>query len=118
MKATERKKAVFEAALMEGLSVKDAGARAGIKESTCYRYLNEGSRERVNQATAEAVEAAARQLSAKMSRAADTLIDLLDADSDTARLGAAREIFDTTAKLREQSDLEARVIALEQSARR
>ena len=60
------------------------------------------------------VTRAVARIGAASTMAADTLRKLLDARSETVRLGAARAILEFGAKLREQEDLAERVRALEE----
>ncbi len=105
---------VLVTALASGVTVRDAAATAGVGETTVYRCLKEPElRRRVYRAQSEMVGQAAARLSAARTSAADTLKDLLTAESETVRLGAARSILELGMKLREQEDLAERVAALE-----
>ena len=62
----------------------------------------------------QVLDRAVGKLSEASTAAADTLRALLDADSETVRLGAGRSILELGARLREALELEARLAALEQ----
>jgi hypothetical protein len=106
--------AALIAALACGGTVEAAAKQAGVSERTAYRRLeDEGFRRRVDDARAEIVKRAVARLSAASVQAADTLRQLLSSDMDFCRLAAARSILELGAKLREQTELAARLAALE-----
>jgi hypothetical protein len=74
--------------------------------------------QRVDQLRGDMVSRASGRLADDMTRAAKTLRRLLSATSASVRLGAARTILETAAKLRETTVLEQRLRALEEQAAR
>jgi len=106
---------VLLAALAGGATNAEAAKRAGIGESTVYRRLKEVAfRTQVNDARRAMVERAVALLADASAEAVLTLRALLTAESDTARLGAARSILELGSKLRESVEMEARLSELEQ----
>ena len=100
--------------LASGVTVRNAAATAGIGETTVYRRLKEPDYRRcVGEAWSEMVGQAVARLSAASTSAADTLKNLLTAESETVRLGAARSILELGLKLREHEGLAVRVALLE-----
>ena len=106
--------AALIAALAGGNTVEDAATTAGIGVATAYRRLKEPAfRQRVDDARAELIAAAAAKLGAASTRAVTTLEGLLSAESEAVQLGAARSILDAALKWREHQDLAERVRTLE-----
>lgn len=106
--------AALLAALAAGATVRDAARQAGISERTASRCMEDpGFRQRVQEAKAEIVARAASQLADAATDAAKTLRDLLEAEADSIKLGAARAILELGTKLRESVELEQRLAALE-----
>ncbi len=117
MAGGDRKNAdpVLIAALAGGATNVDAARQAGIGEKTVYRRLEDRDfRRRVTEARSAMVARAVGTLADASSDAATTLRKLLDAESETVRLGACRAILELGVKLRESEDLEARLAALEE----
>src|SRR5215213_1839174 len=101
-------------ALAAGGTVEAAAKAAGVSETTAYRRQREPAfRQRVAEVRDEMVSRAVARLSATSTLAADCLRELLKAQSETVRLGAARAILELGSRLREQEDLGARIAALE-----
>jgi hypothetical protein len=101
-------------ALAAGRTVEEAARQAGLSERTAFRRLAvPGFRQRVAAARAEMVEKALGRMADSMSAAADTLRQLLTANGDNVKLGAARALLELTVKLRESVELEARLQSLE-----
>jgi len=89
---------VLLASLAAGQSTTEAAAVAGMSARTARRRAADpGFRARLDEARAAIVEDAAAQLAAAATDAVSTLRRLLTADSDMARLGAARAILDSVA---------------------
>ena len=106
--------AVLVAALAGGATVRDAASAAGIGEATAHRRLKESAfARRVDEARAEILAGAMARLSAGTTRAVETLTDLLAAESESVRLGAARSILDTALRWREHAELAERLDAVE-----
>ena len=104
--------------MASGLTIRSASKRAGITERTAGRWLAvPGFRQRVQEARAGLVERALGKLARDSTKAADTLRKLLDAGSDSIKLGAARALLELGNKLRESVALEERLALLEQALR-
>ncbi len=104
-------------ALASGLTQVQAAERAGVSERTVRtRLADPAFKQRVTEARADMVERTMAALTASSVAATQTLHQLLDAESENVRLGAARSLIELAAKLRESYDLEARIAALEAQA--
>lgn len=105
------------ARLAAGDPVAEAARQAGMSERTVYRRLgDEKFRHQLSAVRSQMLDRAIGKLADAATEAACTLRSLLGAESETARLGAARAIFDHVTKLRESQELEERVAALEAMA--
>jgi hypothetical protein len=105
---------VLALALAAGATVADAARQAGVSERTVYRRLDDTAfRWRVTHTRASFVSQTVGLLADAMTDAARTLRDLLTADSDAVRLGAARAILDAGVRLRESEELAERIAVLE-----
>ncbi|SRR5579884_3864613 len=116
MAAGGRKNAdgVLALALAGGLTVEAAAGRAGVGERTAYRRLADPAFcVRVTELRSEMVERALGKMADGMGEAADTLRQLLGAKAESVRLAAARSILEMGIKLREATELDARLRALE-----
>ena len=102
-------------AVAAGLTNKQAAEQAGISESTVYRRLRDPAfKQQVRETRAATVEQASARLTAASLTAIQTLLQLLDAESESVRLGSARVILELGVKFREAQELEARISQLEQ----
>jgi len=107
------------AALAGGSTVEGAAATAGVGVATVYRRLKEPEfRARVDDARSESIGRAVAVLTAASTAAVGRLMKLLTAESESVQLGAARNILELGAKLREHQDLAERVRALEEQHER
>ena len=105
------------AAIAAGTSVKDAARAAGVSERTAYRRQRDPEfRRRVAEIRSSFMSDAAGRLAEASTEAVSTLKALLTASSDSVRLSAARAILEIGPKLREHTELEGRISALEKSA--
>jgi len=103
--------------LASGATVRRAARKAGVAERTAGRRLADPDfRRRVHEARAALFERAIGRLARAATKAADTLAALLDADSESVRLGAARALLELGSKLHESVTLENRIAELERSA--
>jgi hypothetical protein len=102
-------------ALACGATVEGAARSAGVSQQTVYRRLREDSfRLRLQQIRGEMVQRTAGMLTAAAGEAVKTLLALQQATIPAAvRLGAARAVLEIGMKLREVSELEQRLAALE-----
>ena len=108
---------VLVLALASGLTNRQAAERAGISERTVARRLADPEFQRqISEAKAATLSQTVAQLTAAGLAAVTTLVRLLDADSESAQLGAARSILELGTKLRESYELEQRITALEAQA--
>jgi hypothetical protein len=102
-------------ALASGQTVRDAAHAAGVGERTATRRLSDPTfRQRVAEFRAEMVGRATGRLADGMTAAADTLRQLLSAEGASVRLAAARAILELANRLRQDVDLEQRLLAVEQ----
>lgn len=108
---------VLIAALASGLTVEDAAARANVGVTTVYRrFKDEAFRQQVRDVRSRILSRSVGRLSDATVAAVTTLRLLLTAEGDQVKLGAARAILDQVVRLREHTDLEERIAALESSA--
>ncbi len=106
---------VLALAIAAGLTVADAAKQAGLGERTVYRRLQEPAFQRqVCDIRAAMVAQVSGQLVEASVAAVTTLRGLLDAESESVRLGAAKAVLELGAKFRESTELEARIAALEE----
>lgn len=109
-----RGEATLAAALAGGASIREAAVIAGVSERTAHRRWSDPNfRQRVNEAWSEVVRQAVGKLGDASTRAAAVLSELLNADSETVRLSAARSILDHTVRLSEFANVEQRLTNLE-----
>jgi hypothetical protein len=98
------------AALSTGATHEEAAGHGKVSERTIRRWLTKPAfKRRLNAARAQLLESTIGKLSGKMMRAVETLEALLDAESETVRLGAARSIIELGAKLRDSREIEERL---------
>jgi len=103
------------AALAAGQPVDAAAQAAQVSERTAYRRLADPAFKRaVQTARAELLAQAVGRLADAATAAVATLRDLLDAEADSVRLGAARAILDAGMRGTELVDLAERVATLEE----
>jgi hypothetical protein len=105
-------------AIASGQTVRDAAQQAGVSERTAARRMADADfRRQINELRADMVDRTLGKLADSMTSAADKLRELLDADAEQVRLGAARTLLEVGTKLRETVELERRISELEQRAR-
>lgn len=101
-------------ALASGQTVRDAARTAGVGERTATRRLADPAFARqVDALRAEMVRRALGKMADGMAEAADTLRQLLRAESESVRLGACRAALELSVKLREAVEFEQRLAAVE-----
>ena len=106
--------ALLVAALAAGSTQQEAATKAGVSLRTVVRRLGDADfRLAVLQARGDLVDRAIGLLADAGTSAVGTLKGLLGAESEMARLGAAKAILELGAKLREQGEIEARLRAVE-----
>ena len=98
-----------------GATVEAAANKVGLSEATVYRRLQDSKfQARLQQFRSDMVKRTAGALTAAAMEAVKTLLSLQQATVPHAvRLGAAKAILEIGIKVREISDLEERVAALE-----
>ena len=98
-----------------GASVDSAARECGVSPRTVYRRLElPAFRRQVTEARSELLARAVGTLADASTAAASKLKDLLEAESETVRLGACRAILELGTKLRESEELAGRIAALEE----
>jgi hypothetical protein len=118
--ARSRKNA--DEALLRGLAcgatVDSAARAAGISARTAHRRLKEEVfQKRLREVRAEIVQRTAGMLTGSGLEAGKTLVSLLDpTNPPTVRHGAARTILEFGLRLRENAEMEERIVALEARA--
>lgn len=108
---------VLAASVAGGMSVRDAAGIAGCTESTAYSLScsNEFKSE-VSRLKTEAVERAVARLTDSATRAADTLVRLLDSQDEKVALAAATKLLTLLHPLQELGELRERIAAIEGQA--
>jgi hypothetical protein len=101
-----------------GATVEAAAQKAGVSRATVLRRLREPKfQQRLQDFRSDMVKRTAGMLTAASMEAVKTLLDLQKVSVPAAvRLGAARSVLEIGIKVREVSDLEERLSALEQQA--
>jgi hypothetical protein len=103
-------------ALASGQTVRDAAQLAGIGERTATRRVADPDfRRRVAELRGEMVARAMGRLADASVTAVETLRSLLAAEGESPRLGAAKAILELGTKLRENVELEQRLVTLEKA---
>ena len=115
---TPRQEAVA-LALASGQSIREAAASCDVGERTVKRWLTRPTfRRRVGELRGDMVDRALGRLADGMTEAADVLRQLLAAEGESVRLGAARSLLELGVKLRESVELESRLAALEAAVKK
>jgi hypothetical protein len=101
-------------ALAAGATMADAAEQAGVSERTAFRRMQDAPfRQQVVITRTRFYEQAVGLLADSLTDAVRTLRALLEADSESTRLGAARTILEAGPRLRESEELAERIAALE-----
>ena len=105
---------VLAASVASGQSVREASKTAGCTESTAYSLScsNEFKGE-VSRLKTEAVERAVARLTDSATKAADTLVRLLDSQDEKVALAASTKLLSMLHPLQELGELRARIDAIE-----
>lgn len=86
--------------LASGTTIRDAAAQLGVSERTAARRMADpGFRTRVDEIRSEMTARAVGRVADAMCQAADALRELLQGQSESVRLGAARSILELGDKL-------------------
>ena len=107
-------------ALACGATVASASAKSGLSQRTIYRRLEEATfRKKLQTYRSDMVGRSSSMLIAASMEAVKTLLTLLGAGNATAsRLGAARSILELGLKLRQATELEERMVQIEERQER
>src|SRR5262245_32764111 len=101
-------------ALAAGCSIRQAARKVKRGEATVARRLEDPVfRDRLDAIRRDMLDRAIGRLSATLAAAATTLRKLLQAKSETVRLGAARAVLELHARVREAGEFEERLSAVE-----
>ena len=108
---------VLAASVASGQSVREASKTAGCTESTAYSLScsNEFKSE-VSRLKTEAVERAVARLTDSATKAADTLVRLLDSQDEKVALAAATKLLTMLHPLQELGELRSRIDSIEGQA--
>ena len=104
-------------ALVVGASIQDAALAAGVNRKTIGRWLQDATFWKLYQVNSRRVlELAARRLTGKLDAAVGLLSSVIDDDEAPAavRLRAASQVIDGSLKLLEITDIQERLMALEE----
>lgn len=100
--------------IASGRGIKAAASEVEIGERTAHTWLDHpGFRYLISDLRNRMLDEAVGQLVESMNKAVLTLVGLLDAEADSIRLRAALGILESTIRLREHTDFEHRIAALE-----
>jgi hypothetical protein len=107
-------------ALATGCTIGEAAKRSGAGARTIKTWNTNDPRfgDRISELRAEMTGQALGRLTDGMTKAASTLQNLLDAKSESIRLGAARTSLELGQRLQEHVEFERRIAALEMSPNR
>lgn len=102
------------AALASGASYRAAAATGGIAYQTVGTRMRDPEyRREVQRIRSGMIEQASGRLAESTLAAADTLVELLDAASESIRLSAAKALLDSAHRYRELTELAERLAAIE-----
>jgi hypothetical protein len=111
---TAKRSALF-IAIAAGQSVREVARQHSVAERTVRRWLCSPKAQKViSRYRSQITSTALGRLNEGLLAAADTLVDLLKADSEQTRLGAARTIIESVVRLREVTEFEDRLRYLEE----
>jgi hypothetical protein len=107
-------------ALAGGMTEAEAAAATGRGARTIRTWLATcpSFPRRIAQLRAGMTERALGKMAESMAEAADTLRQLLRSESDAVKLGAARSILELSLRIKEATELEERIRALEERSGR
>jgi len=113
-KVTKKAEDAIILALAAGATVREAAEQAKVCERTIFRRLDERTFVgRINEARGRMFAKAIGQLATSATKAATRLEELLQSESDSVCLSAARAVLELGVRLRESVELEERIAALE-----
>ena len=103
-------------ALATGKTAKEAAGAAGVSERTVFQWLaDQPFKARVRELRGEMVSAALGRLSDGLCAAADALNELVKNDDADVKFKAAVKVIELALRVREQTDIEERLAAVEQA---
>ena len=115
-RSNENRREAAALALATGRTQAEAAEAGHVSEKTIFNWLTEEPfRVRVSQLRGELVGRTLGKLIDGMTEAADALRGLLSARNEAIRLGAAKAMIELGVKLREGTEIEERLAALERS---
>ena len=101
--------------LLAAPSFEEGCRRAKVSKVTVYVWMKEESfRAELKRQRDELIERALDSLKANVSKATETLVKLLDSESESMRARAAEDIIEFAQKALEHEELERRIEALEE----
>lgn len=104
--------------LAAGRTIAEAAQHYGISTRQIDRWRADPAfRQREVELRSDLVSLALGRLSDAMKDAADTLVSLLKSTNDTVKLGACKAILENGNRLRESTEIEARLKSLEERAK-
>jgi AcrR family transcriptional regulator len=114
-KALTAKQATVIPYLLAAPSFEEGCKRAGVSKTTAYTWLKEEIfRQELRRQRDELIERALDSLKANVSKATETLVKLLDSESEPMQARAAEDIIEFAQKAFEHEELEKRIEALEE----
>jgi len=101
--------------LLDASSIEEGCKRARVSKVTVYAWLKqENFRQELERQRDELIRGALDSLKANLSKATETLVKLLDSDSEPMQARAAEDIIEFGQKALEHEELEKRIEALEE----
>ena len=101
--------------LLDAPSIEEGCKRARVSKVTVYAWLKEEIfRQELKRQRDELIERALDSLKANVTKATETLVKLLDSDSEPMQARAAEDIIEFAQKAIEHEELEKRLEALEE----
>ena len=99
---------------LESASVHEICRRANISQASYYRYMaNEDFGEALGVAKKELISGALGKLTNSLTKAAETLVSLLENPSPWIKMRAVERILDTVLRLKETNEIEEKLESLE-----
>jgi predicted DNA-binding protein YlxM (UPF0122 family) len=101
--------------LLDAPSIEEGCKRAKVSKGAVYEWLKEESfRQELKRQRDELIERALDSLKANVTKATETLVKLLDSDSEPMQARAAEDIVEFAQKALEHEELEKRIEPLEE----